>query len=237
MIWDIYVTTLALGSRPRQGLARVWAKREARECGRVWEWTFTLPSELPFWESDCRGQNPLHWRIIYIIGKLLKLKCLKWARITHLDIWNTSYGQKKGRESNWQFNFRPLKVKNRPDFLVCWWRATYCWKALNKGYNFAWDFIPIRGLHTKLWGPEVVRIPTLAILGLPFGMWASWRGAQYSIRGKVVASPKSGPWWVLWVQVCLWLVLTPKEFPQGTNQLMAWFCTGSCEWVKTCHSS
>jgi hypothetical protein len=29
------VTTLALGSRPRQGFARVRAKREARECGRV----------------------------------------------------------------------------------------------------------------------------------------------------------------------------------------------------------
>jgi len=25
-------------------------------------------------------------------------------------------------------------------------------------------------------------------------MWALWRGAKYTIRGKVVASPKSGPW-------------------------------------------
>jgi hypothetical protein len=25
-------------------------------------------------------------------------------------------------------------------------------------------------------------------------MWAPWRGAKYTIRGKVVASPKSGPW-------------------------------------------
>jgi hypothetical protein len=25
-------------------------------------------------------------------------------------------------------------------------------------------------------------------------MWASWRGPEYIIRGKVVASPKSGPW-------------------------------------------
>jgi hypothetical protein len=35
------------------------------------------------------------WRVIYIIRKLLKRRCLKWVRITHLDIWNTSYGQKK----------------------------------------------------------------------------------------------------------------------------------------------
>jgi len=25
-------------------------------------------------------------------------------------------------------------------------------------------------------------------------MWALWRGPEYTIRGKVVASPKSGPW-------------------------------------------
>jgi hypothetical protein len=25
-------------------------------------------------------------------------------------------------------------------------------------------------------------------------MWASWEGTEYIIRGKVVASPKSGPW-------------------------------------------
>ncbi len=41
-------------------------------------------------------------------------------------------------------------------------------------------------------------------------MWASWRGTEYTMREKVVASPKSGPWWVLWVRVCPWLVLTPK---------------------------
>jgi hypothetical protein len=32
-------------------------------------------------------------------------------------------------------------------------------------------------------------------------MWAPWRGVEYTIRGKVVASPKSGPWWVLCVCV------------------------------------
>jgi hypothetical protein len=68
-------------------------------------------------------------------------------------------------------------------------------------------------------------------------MWASWRGTEYTIRGKVMASPKSGPWWVLWVQVCLWLVLTPKVLQQGTNQFVIWFCAGPCEWVSACHSS
>jgi len=51
------------------------------------------------------------------------------------------------------------------------WRATYRWKALDLGYNFALDFISIRGLHTKLWGPKVAGVPILGILGLPF--WES----------------------------------------------------------------
>jgi hypothetical protein len=117
------VATLTLGSQPKQRFARLRAKREAQESHLMFpgvkksvrEWTFTLPSELPFWEfesrwtpesseGDCKGQNLLHWKVIYIIEKILKRKCLKWARMTHLDIWNTSYGQKKDQESNCQFD-------------------------------------------------------------------------------------------------------------------------------------
>jgi hypothetical protein len=82
----------------------------------VREWTFTLLSEFPLWEvetqwtsesskSDCMGQNPLDWQVPYIIKKILELRCLKWAHMTHLDTLNTSYGQKKGQESNCQFDF------------------------------------------------------------------------------------------------------------------------------------
>ncbi len=39
------------------------------------------------------------------------------------------------------FDSWPLKVKNRPDFLVCRWRATYHWKALDEGYNFGSNLI------------------------------------------------------------------------------------------------
>jgi hypothetical protein len=111
----------------------------------------------------------MDWGVIYIIEKILKHRCLKWAHMTHLNIWNTSYGQKKGRESNWQFDSQPLKVRNQPNFLVCRWRATYHWKDLEKGYNFASNLISIEGLHAKLWGPKVSRVSTLGISGLPFG--------------------------------------------------------------------
>jgi hypothetical protein len=32
-------------------------------------------------------------------------------------------------------------------------------------------------------------------------MWPRRRAAENTIRGKVVASPESGPWWVKWVQM------------------------------------
>jgi len=51
-------------------------------------------------------------------------------------------------------------------------------------------------------------------------MWAPWRGAKYTIRGKVVASPKSGPWWILCGPCCSWLVLTPKVLQLCTNHLV-----------------
>ncbi len=65
-------------------------------------------------ELELKGQNTSHWGVLGVIGKVLKCKCLKWPRIGHLDICSPSYGQKKGRESNWQFDSRPLKVGNRP---------------------------------------------------------------------------------------------------------------------------
>jgi len=143
------VATLALGSRPRQRGCKSAGQEEARESHHilpgVWEsvreWTLTLPMQLPLWEmetrwtpetseGDFKGQNSMACGVLCIIGKRLEHKFLKWARIIHLDIWNTSYGQKKGRKSNYQFDSRPGKVGNRPDLLDCRWRATYRWKLL-----------------------------------------------------------------------------------------------------------
>jgi hypothetical protein len=64
-------------------------------------------------EFDNKGQNTLPWGVLGVIGKVLKCRCPKWPRIGHLDICSPSYGQKKGQESNCQFDSRPLKVGNR----------------------------------------------------------------------------------------------------------------------------
>ncbi len=107
------------------------------------------------------------WGAFYTIGKVLKCKCRKWPRMTHSDICSTSHVRKKGRESNWQFDSRPLKVGNRPDSLAFRRRATYRWKAFNEGYNFALDLISIGGLHKKLCALKVTGVLAVAISGLP----------------------------------------------------------------------
>ncbi len=179
--WDLSCCNPSLRLTTKARACKVVAKR--RSVGMkasVREWTFTIPRELPHselesrWTPKCsksnyKNQNSVIKEFLYIIGKLLKFKCLKWARITHLNIWNTSYGQKKGWESNWQFDSRPLKVGNRPDFPACMWCATYHWKSLDEGYKFVLDFISIRGLHSKLWGLKVAKVLTLVISRLPFG--------------------------------------------------------------------
>jgi hypothetical protein len=97
------IATLALGSRPRQGVGQEWAKSEpeshiscSQECKKVWR------NEPPhsqvgshFASSNPNGFSNLQREIeesklillkifFYIIKKLLERKCRKWARMTHL---------------------------------------------------------------------------------------------------------------------------------------------------------
>ncbi len=95
-------------------------------------------------EFDSRGQNTFYWGVLGVIGKVLKHRYRKWPHIGHLDICSPSYGQKKGRESNWQFDSRPLKVENRPLPDLRIHSATRSWKDLDKGYNFGLDLVAIR---------------------------------------------------------------------------------------------
>jgi hypothetical protein len=92
---------------------------------------------------DSKAQNTSHWGVLGVIRKVLKRRYRKWPLIGHLDICRPSYGQKKGRESNWQFDSRPLKVGNLPVSDVRIESATWRWKDLDKGYNFGLDLIAI----------------------------------------------------------------------------------------------
>jgi hypothetical protein len=64
------------------------------------KWGLGSPTGLPKFQSSIVGVSTSHWGVLYSIGKLLKCRCRKWARMGHLNICNTSYGKKKGRESN-----------------------------------------------------------------------------------------------------------------------------------------
>jgi hypothetical protein len=94
-------------------------------------------------ELDSKGQNTSHWGVLGVIRKVLKRQYRKWPRIGHLDICSPSYGQKKGRESNWQFDSRPLKVANRPLPNIRFGSAIRRWKDLDEGYNFGSDLVAI----------------------------------------------------------------------------------------------
>jgi hypothetical protein len=159
----------ALGKETKVGVATpLWGSCEVAthtlENG-TWESSGTPKNS----ERNCRGQNTSHCNVIYIVEKVLKCRCPKWLRMSHLDICNTSYGRKKGRESNWQFDSRPLKVRNRPDSGVFRWSATHHWKALEESYNFGLDLVPIWVWSEKLWTPKVPGVQTGTVSGLHFG--------------------------------------------------------------------
>jgi hypothetical protein len=221
----------------------------SRECEKVWENEPSHPKGVPLWElefrwtpefleGDFRGQNSMAWKFLYIIEKLLEFIYLKWSHITHLNMWNTSYGQNKGQESNWQFDSRPLKVWNRPEFCACRWHATYHWKDLDEGYNFSLDLISIRGLHAKLWRPKVAGVPTSAISGLP--LWNLGTKSHLDVgtmeRCRVYYKGEGGGFPQVWVVVslvcpcCPWFILAPKVLQLCTNHLVLVLCRSM--WVS-----
>jgi hypothetical protein len=106
-------------------------------------------------EFDSKAQNTLHWGVLGVIGKVLKRTYRKWPRIDHLDICSPSYGRKKGRESNWQFDSRPLKVGNRPFPDLRIESAIRHRKDLDEGYKFDLDLVAIRLRSRELWAPRV----------------------------------------------------------------------------------
>jgi hypothetical protein len=133
---------------------------------------------------------------------------------------------KEGSKVNWLFDSRPLKVGNRPNFFAFKWCATYCWKALDKAYNFALAFISIGGFQAKLWAPKLQESQLWEWLPRQNDIWVlvPWPGIKYTIRGKVVASPEFGPWWVLWVRGCPHLVRALKCYNYALTNLLFDLC-------------
>jgi hypothetical protein len=158
-------------------------------------------------ELGYRGQNTSPWGVLYTVGKVLQCRCPKWPRMSHLDIYSPSYGQKKGRESNWQFDSRPLKIGNRPLPNVCRWSAMGYWKALEESYNFGLNLTPIGGWSQELWVSKVpgVQPGTISglLLGSPGKMCQSDVAPAGSCREYYMGEGGGFPWvWAVVSQVC-----------------------------------
>jgi hypothetical protein len=129
---------------------------EAQHLEKVGGWESSGTPECS--ELDNKAQNTSHWNVLGVIGKVLKRRYRKWPRIGNSDICSPSYGQKKGRESNWQFDSRPLKVRNRPLPDVALKIATWRWKALDESYNIDSGLVSIRVRGEELWPFKVPRV-------------------------------------------------------------------------------
>jgi hypothetical protein len=152
-------------------------------------------------ETDLRGQNSMSCGVLYIMGKFLERRCLKWARIAHLDIWNTSYGQKKGPGVELPVWLPTRKGRESTRFT---WLQTTChillkssWRELQLCFRPCFDPRSAR----KVMGLQSRGSPSWRDFGTPsresrerkvIWMWAPWRGVEYTIRGKVMASPSLG---------------------------------------------
>jgi len=116
-----------------------------------------------------QGSKHLALRCFLYCWKVFKVYMSKMASHEPFGHLQHKLWSKEMRESNCQFDSRPLKVGNRPDSSACRWSAAHRWKALQKSYNFARDLIPIGGLNWELWAPKVVRVQTGIISGLLLG--------------------------------------------------------------------
>jgi hypothetical protein len=127
----------------------------------------------------------------------------------HLDICSISYGKKKRRESNCQFDSRPLKVRNQPNSGACRCSATHHWKALDESYNFSLEFISIGGLSKELSSHKVAGVQTMVILGLFFGSPGTKSHSDVSVakRRKKYYMGEGGGFLQIWAVVS---IVSPK---------------------------
>jgi hypothetical protein len=178
---------LTTKARACEGVGQEWssgvtfhAPESVRKCEGMnrhtpkWAPTLGVGVQMDSWifNEQLQGSKPIGLRSSLYHQKDLGTYMSKMGLHDPFGHFKHKLWLKKGRESNWQIDSQPLKVMNRPDFLMWRWRATYHWKSLNKACNFSLDLISIRVLDTKLWAPKVARVLTLGILGLP--LWESW---------------------------------------------------------------
>ncbi len=155
----------------------------------------------------------------------MKRRCRKCPRILDLDTCSPSYGQKKGRESKWQFDSRPLKVEKSTSSRCPIRECDTPLKRSRQGYNFGLDLVAIQGQGKELRSlkvPGVRNRDTWWNFGTP--IWESREFVPFGCGcGGAALSILYGGWW--WHPPssgrgescglkCPWLVPTPKGVPE-----------------------
>ncbi len=160
------------------------------------------------------------------------LGVLEDSKFPLLGVWVSSSHLAQSGVATLAMWLWPLKVKNWPDLLACKYCATYRWKALDEGYNFALDRIAIKDLHEKLWAPKVVGVPIVGISGLPLGSLetkshldvASVERCKIYYKGEGGGFPQVQAVVSLVSSNCLWLILAPKVLQLCTNHFVLVLC-------------
>jgi hypothetical protein len=206
--------------------------------GQVWGWSPTLGKVEGLESSgtpECselnnKAQNTLHWGVLGVIEKVLKRRYRKWPCIDNLVICSPSYGQKKGRESNWQFDSRPLKVQNRPLPDVTLESATWRWKALNESYNFDLE-LGQSEFGARSYGRSKFQESSQDTFRTPFQESQQNVAFGCSLRDQPQRILYGGRWWLppspghgeSCVSKCLWQIPTPKGVPNAKLTRFGWF--------------
>jgi len=219
----------------------------------VREWTLTLPKELPLcelesqWtlecsESDYKGQNPMARGFFYTIGKLLKCRCLKWARMTHLDNLKHKLWPKEAlgvKLAVWLLTTKSQESLRLPCVKVtCNIPLESSQRVLKLCFR---PYLNQRSTH-KVMGPQSHKSPNFGNFGgLPLGSPSTKSHLDVGLverhkvyyKGEGGGSPGHGS---LVSLSCPWLILAPKVLQLCNNHLVLVFCRSM--WVvDACLSS
>jgi hypothetical protein len=185
-------------------------------------------------ELDCRGQKTSPWGVLYTVGKGSKCRCRKWPRMGHSDICSTSYGQKKGWESNYQTDsltsdHKKLRIDPTPGceegvqhtVEKILRRATSLLQTSFQFEVWAENCDLSKSRESK---PGQSRDFSLGVPGIKaIWMRVRWSNTENNIWGKVVVSLEFGPWWVQWVNVARDLSQHQRCFQRWINPFVVGF--------------
>jgi hypothetical protein len=149
------------------GVQRVWWKEfsHSQVNSHVGSWN---PGEFPNLQKAITGaKNSLSCGVPYIIENLLECRCLKWARMIHLHIWNLSYGQKKMPGIKLTFWLLTTKSQESTQLPCVQVACHILLERFRQGLKLCFRPHPNRRSAKKVMGPQSRGSPKLENFGTP----------------------------------------------------------------------